>query len=382
MLHVIRGIRFICPDQWVILKFRFQDEMKMSEWVAVTGTRRRQWNHTRVLCVTAKLWCFCHKEVWCVHEPKPCCNNPKYSACTTMLPLSNTSLTGSHCCYCTPASFFSFLFLCTMALTEFQNKPTDGLKSECRFWNTPRLNDFLTLMLHEVSAGELSHGALVLSLSPFSLQLNILSAAPGCRRSPECYLLLCVNPISHRICGKQAQTQSQHVPVSKKLLITFCAEIHQNQKMMIIWPVGRKKNTLKHFLNVFLFGAHRITFQILAFFYFLIFYLWPPYLSHMPTLIALDLILSLLLSLFYHPSLQLSFISLFLFFHSSTPSLFPRAHIFIEPSRPWTSAHCNNAIRQGDCVAFKVCVCEKVWNIVFTKQTVWPTVIHRPCLNV
>lgn len=43
--------------------------------------------------------------------------------------------------------------------------------------------------------------------------------------------------------------------------------------MMIIWPVGRKKNTLKHFLNVFLFGAHRITFQILAFFYFLIFYL-------------------------------------------------------------------------------------------------------------
>lgn len=77
----------------------------------------------------------------------------------------------------------------------------------------------------------------------------------------------------------------------------------------------------------------------------------------MPTLIALDLILSLLLSLFYHPSLQLSFISLFLFFHSSTPSLFPRAHIFIEPSRPWTSAHCNNAIRQGDCVAFKVCVC-------------------------
>lgn len=46
--------------------------------------------------------------------------------------------------------------------------------------------------------------------------------------------------------------------------------------------------------------------------------------------------------------------------------VFPRTHIFIEPSRPWTSTHCNNVIRQGDC-GDKVCV--KVWDIALTKQS-------------
>lgn len=53
---------------------------------------------------------------------------------------------------------------CTMALTEFQNKCIDVKQSEC---NTLCLNDFLTLMLQEVSGGELSHGALGLLVPPF-----------------------------------------------------------------------------------------------------------------------------------------------------------------------------------------------------------------------
>lgn len=122
----------------------------------------------------------------------------------------------------------------------------------------------------------------------------------------------------------------------------------------------QKKNTL--FKCIFIWSTQVSLFKFLHSFIFLFFtcdLLTCPICQH-SSLLTLSCLCFYLF--FYHPSLQLSFISLFLFFHSSTPSLFPRAHIFIEPSRPWTSAHCNNAIRQGDCVAFKVCVC--VWESV------------------
>lgn len=52
-----------------------------------------------------------------------------------------------------------------MNLIEFQNKSSDVKQS--RFWNALHLNDFLMLMLQEVSGSELSHGH-------FSLQVEHL----------------------------------------------------------------------------------------------------------------------------------------------------------------------------------------------------------------
>lgn len=69
----------------------------------------------------------------------------------------------------------------TIVLTEFQNKRIDVKQTERRFGNALRLSGFLTLMLQEVSGGELSHGALGPLVPPFP-ELNSLPGAPGCRR--------------------------------------------------------------------------------------------------------------------------------------------------------------------------------------------------------
>ena len=126
--------------------------------------------------------------------------NPKYPACTTTQPLSNTSLTCLIVVHCTPDSFPPHTH--TMALTEFQNKCIDVKQTECRFGNALRLNDFLTLMLQEVSDGALSHRALGLPVPPFSLRVYRAHLAAGGPRSVTC---CCVStPLSRGICGKQA----------------------------------------------------------------------------------------------------------------------------------------------------------------------------------
>lgn len=143
----------------------------------------------------------------------------------------------------------------------------------------------------------------------------------------------------------------------------------------------QKTNTLKHFLNVFLFGAHRCHFPnscILLFFTCDL--LTCPICQHSSLLTLSCLCFYLLFitppySSVLSPSSAFFIPPLLIFFPGLISLLSPLDH-----GPPHT------AIMQLDreivWLLKCVCVCEKVWNIVFTKQTVWPTVIHRPCLNV
>lgn len=151
---------------------------KLSAWR--NGKWGRQWNHTRVLRVTAN-FAVGRREAG------------------LYMRLNQLILHAQQCCLCQTSHQSHVLFSTehlshflslTIALTEFQNKRIDVKQTERRFGNALRLSGFLTLMLQEVSGGELSHGALGPLVPPFP-ELNSLPGAPGCRRPrsvPCCYV--------------------------------------------------------------------------------------------------------------------------------------------------------------------------------------------------
>lgn len=165
------------------VSFKIQDcfgalvKMRLSAWR--NGEWGHQWNHTRVLRVTAN---FGRREAGlCTRLNQLILHAQQRRLCQTSHQ--------SHVLFST-AHLSHFLSL-TIALTEFQNKRIDVKQTERRFGNALRLSGFLTLMLHEVSGGELSHGALGPSVPPFP-ELNSLPGAPGCRR-PRSVTCCCVS---------------------------------------------------------------------------------------------------------------------------------------------------------------------------------------------
>ena len=226
--------------------------------------------------------------------------------------LSNTSPTRLIVVSCTPESFFHH----TMALTEFQNTCTDVRQTECRFWNALRLSDFLTLMLQEVSGCELSHRALGPSVPPF-LSARWTPGAPGCRQSPECYLLLCVNSSIARKLWETGWTRLSVVKALDHMMFRDNLLIKKADD-------NRQENKQGWLCNVFHFGQPALSKLSHSFW---VFCTWgPPPLSLSSPHPTLDLILSpFYLFLLYHPA---SFISLFLFSHPTAPSLSQDSYLY------------------------------------------------------
>ncbi len=154
----------------------------MSNWHVETSVKP----HTCLVC-SCKL-CFWLEGGWSVHAPKTS-YNPKYPSCTTMLPLSNTSLTCLIVVNCTPESF-------PPAQWHWQSSKTNVLMCSRQSVGLETLSAWTTFSRscckRSPAVNWVTELCLCLSL-PFPCEVNISLGAPGCRRSPECYLLLCLN---------------------------------------------------------------------------------------------------------------------------------------------------------------------------------------------
>lgn len=94
---------------------------------------------------------------------------------------------------------------------------------------------------------------------PFPCKLNILLGAPGCRQSPECYLLLCLNSSITRNLWETGWLTVNTTLCCKKLLITWCLEIPYWWKASDNGLVCRQENKQAWLFYMFYLGHHALT---------------------------------------------------------------------------------------------------------------------------
>lgn len=181
---------------------------------------------------------------------------------------------------------------------------------------------------------QLSHGALSLSVPPFSSQAEHFIGCTWLPSVPREIPVAVSAPLSQEISGKEADSL-----------------LHMSYKTN---HTSRKVVTVLISTNLYLLNSHSLVTCN------------PPPLSRAPTVNTLDLILHSFYHFFILP--HLTFLPLYLplplfsFHHSQS---FPGLLSLLNPLETWTSTHCNNAIRQGDCETRKRV---KVCDTVLTKQ--------------
>lgn len=140
-------------------------------------------NHTRLVC-NCKV-CFWQEGGWSVHAPKPA--------------LILHTLYAQQCCLCHTPLACLIVVNCTPESFSPHNA-TESSKTNVLMWGRQSVG-FETLSTWMTFSRSCCKSAAanwvtepwVCRSRPFPCELNVLSGAPGCRRSPECYLLLCVN---------------------------------------------------------------------------------------------------------------------------------------------------------------------------------------------